>query len=138
MSTSISLKDLLGISDQHEKSAIKHPIDPLAQAMELRARWASVYGHPTAGLSGALVKEKRGLLRFNHDPVLIVWRMLDAEHSRQDWQIIKHYIKQYTVPEPCDCLVAFLDDNGKTLLCAPHSLILLDPIPDPSAGDTAP
>jgi hypothetical protein len=121
-------------------SAVKdepHPMDPLAQAMELRARFRDVYGDvmslPGAHerpIVGSLVKGKRGLSRYKGDPVLIVWRMLDDDNW-QDVELVTDYIKRHFCGERMDCITGYLNDGGNTVVLEPHALRLLDVYPEP-------
>ena len=108
-----------------------HPIDPLAQAMELRARYRAVYGSHD-GITGILVKEKRGVPRYNHDPVMILWRDLDMD-DEQDYDLAIRFARRHEALERLDCVVAYLSDCGKTLVAAPHTRKLLEPYPEPEA-----
>lgn len=138
MPQGISLAELLSqAASQDDKKLRQHPIDPLAQAMELRSRFQTVHGDtlqfPQHTAVGRLFKEKAGVRRYLHDPVLIVWRMLDMEDS-QDWEIVKDYISKFHVLDRFDCVTGMLNEEGTTVMAQPHSLCLLTPyIPDGDA-----
>jgi hypothetical protein len=110
----------------------KHPIDPLAQGMELLRRWQSVYvslyEQPTEPPLGRLFVEKEGLCTLTPAPVLIVWRWLDI-NDYQDRRVIGDAIESArTAPgERFNCMVGMLTQKAQTVQFQPHATRLLTP-----------
>lgn len=113
----------------------RHPIDRRAQALELRNRWDRAFGlrvghppppfEPYGLVPGSLCLEKEGLGRFDHAPLLVVWRPMDPK----DWQdrlIVRHWIETMGTVDRIDVFVGMLDDDdAHTVSVAPHALHLL-------------
>src|ERR1041385_6537601 len=110
---------MLSMPPRRRKPRERHPIMPLAQAMELRDRYdrAQVKHDLQPGM---LCTEKAGLAYFSDGPVLILWRLLNSE----DWldrEIIRDYVRETAISR-CDCIVARLSDDATHVSFVPHSL----------------
>jgi hypothetical protein len=109
----------------------EHPVQPLAQAMELTARYQRAK-IAYAVLPGMLCVEKSGMAMFPDKPVLMLWRMLDAT----DWLdqvIIKDCIDRLSISR-LDCIVARLSDDADHITFCPHDTELLEPYHEASAA----
>ena len=108
-----------------------HPVQPLAQMMELRDRYErSQIKHDLQ--AGMLCVEKVGLGYFSDRPVLMLWRILDVE-SWLDREIIKDHVREVAINQ-VDCIVARLSDDASYLQFVPHAMERLEPYTElPSA-----
>lgn len=102
----------------------KHPLDPMAQAMELTDRYKRArLKHDLK--PGDLCVEKAGLQFFDDGPVLILWRVLDPD----DWcdqQIMKDYIRKEW-SNGVNCIIGRLDDDAHRVFFVPHMIEFLEP-----------
>lgn len=102
--------------DQDEPTT--HPIDPRAQAMELRDRFRRA-GILTPLVPGMLCREKRGMAMLKRDPLVVFWRSLDPADDQDAVLIEQALQKRYA--SRIDCLVGFLDNDGDLLLTPSES-----------------
>jgi hypothetical protein len=122
---------MIPMPPRRRKPRERHPIMPLAQAMELRDRYdRAQIKHDLK--PGMLCKEKAGLAYFSDAPVLILWRMLDTAEWL-DRQIIRDYVRENAISR-CDCIVARLSDDSTHINFVPHTLECLEPYSDEEAA----
>lgn len=109
-----NLSDLMGSmqNDQPEESTT-HPIDPRAQAMELRDRFRRA-GILTPLVPGMLCREKRGMAMLRRDQLVIFWRWLDPADVL-DATLIDETVQKRHVSR-IDCLIGFLALDGDLIL----------------------
>lgn len=101
---------------------------PEAQLMELRDRWQR-FNEPVTLKPGDACREKRGMgiIRFEVRDrlVMMLWRMLD-QTNQQDQQLVKNWVKKVSVSQ-VDCVVAYVTDEGTTLVFELRELAQLEP-----------
>ena len=92
--------------------------------MELRSRFRSVKTAELPIQPGDIVKFKRGVATLTHDPVMIVWRLLD-ENNKQDWALIVEAHHHCFYLERLDCIIGCLEPDGITVHSRPLSRAVL-------------
>jgi hypothetical protein len=95
--------------DHADDKPTTHPIDPRAQAMELRDRFRRA-SMTTKLEPGILCREKRGMSMLKVPSLILFWRWLDPADV-QDAAIIAKAVSQKHIFRT-DCMVAFLDTDG--------------------------
>ena len=105
--------------------------------MELRSRFRSVKTAELPIQAGDIVKFKRGVATLTHDPVMIVWRLLD-ENNKQDWALIVEAHHHSFYLERLDCIIGCLEPDGITVrtycfrtqspVCSSGRAVLITPI----------
>lgn len=127
--------DLIGrMSEGTDDESKVHPIDPMAQAMELRDRFRR--GHlVTLFQPGMLCREKRGLGILKHDPLVMFWRWLDPTDA-QDAAMIDDAARKRD-QDKVDCLIGFIDADSDMNIFV-HESWRLEPCDDyPDDGGAA-
>lgn len=109
---------------EQEPLPTSHPIDPLAQAMELTDRLERMAADHTFEY-GMLCRQKRGLGPLRTDPVLAFVRYLDLS-STIDQQIVADHIREHMI-NTVDCIVAMLGDKSECIHFLVGSAALLEP-----------
>jgi hypothetical protein len=97
------------LGGQREPESETHPIDPLAQAMELRDRFRRAMIQAPLE-PGMLCTEKRGMGILTTARLVMFWRWLDPAVD-EDAAIIDRAVTNQAVHHT-DCMVGFLDENG--------------------------
>lgn len=105
----MNLHELLTSMPNDHDEPTTHPIDPRAQAMELRDRFRRA-GILTPLVPGMLCREKRGMTMLRIPLVVMFWRWLDPADA-QDAVLIKDTVQKLRVSR-IDCIIGFLDSDG--------------------------
>jgi hypothetical protein len=112
------------VADKKDDRPARHPLASLAQAMELEARFKAACEEHTFA-PGDLVRSKPGLGFLKTESVMMYWRALDLSDPT-DFYMAKRFIKR-TMVNRIDCVVAYLAEDGGTVLHVPAESALLEP-----------
>lgn len=111
-----SLHDLMSaMQSSQEEEPKSHPIQSLAQAMELRDRFRRAQVK-AAFEPGMLCREKLGMQVLKTPRLIMFWRWLHPE-DEQDALLIADSVDKRMVNRT-DCMVGYLDNAGD--LCVTH------------------
>lgn len=109
----MNLHELLTSMPDDQDEPTTHPIDPRAQAMELRDRFRRAATDPALA-PGMLCREKRGMGMLKRAPLVMFWRWLDPADAQDAVLINQDMMKHYR--SRADCLIGFIDKDGDLLL----------------------
>lgn len=117
----MNASDLAGLLRGGGEEALQHPMDPMAQAMELRDRWGRYnQNHDPRLRPGALCREQRGMSTNRLNPLLLMfWRWLDITDP-QDRMLIKDCINDRMV-DRLDCMIAYISERGNLIIAPGES-----------------
>lgn len=104
-----------------DEEAMKHPMDPVAQAMELRDRYKRYKRKRDSRLKpGALCREQRGMTTNRLNPLLMMfWRWLDIKDP-QDRMLIEDGINDRMINR-IDCMTGYISERGNLILVPTES-----------------
>jgi hypothetical protein len=97
------------MSQRDDDTPATHPIDPRAQAMELRDRFRRAMVS-TQFEPGMLCIEKRGMALLRSPQLVVFWRWLEPTDV-QDAAMIADSVEKSLVHRT-DCIVGLLDHDG--------------------------
>lgn len=102
---------LRGLFEQHQDDDAPqmHPIEPQAQATELRDRFRRATT-AAALVPGMLCREKLGMTVLKSPGLIMFWRWLDPSYAQDALIIADSVHKKYV--NRTDCMVGFLDHGG--------------------------
>jgi hypothetical protein len=119
--------------DENDGASHRHPLDPMAQRMELADRFLRGNARPLRPLQpGDICRQKSGLNFISGDPVIVLWRWLNPDDPH-DILLIRRFIRKHPVNR-IDCIIGFLDDDAHTVLMVPGESWRLERLDDAYGG----